>query len=59
MESNKMKLTPVGLFHTPATSTELLDYINGLPAGDRTLAMTVMGMTWNLCAKIVNKPVDK
>lgn len=54
-----MQLTPVGLFHTPATSTELLDYINGLPAGDRTLAMTVMGMTWNLCAKIVNKPVDK
>lgn len=52
-----MMLKPMGLFATPASTEDLMDYCRSFPAGpERVAAMTVMGMTWNLCASLTNAP---
>lgn len=50
------KLKSMGLFHTPQDVEELMNYVTSLPNdGERAIATTVMGMTWNLCAKLTNE----
>lgn len=47
-------LTPMGLFATPESVSALESYVISIPNdGERTIAITVMGMTWNLCAKLI------
>jgi len=46
-------LTPSNLFHTPSDQEELITWINNHPADSRATLVTVMGMTWNLAAKLV------
>ena len=50
-----MKLEPIGLFVTPESVQELQDYIENLPSHDKPIAAVVMGMTWNLCAKLTGE----
>lgn len=49
------KLKSMGLFHTPQDVEELMNYVTALPDSDRNAAMVVMGMTWNLCARLTNE----
>lgn len=51
-------LQPMGLFHEPETAQEIVDWIERLPGSDRPYAMTVFGMTWNLCAKLTAIKAD-
>lgn len=49
-----MMLKPIGMFATPESSESLTEYCNSFgTAAERQVALTVMGMTWNLCAKLV------
>jgi hypothetical protein len=48
----------MGLFHEPETAQEIVDWIERLPGSDRPYAMTVFGMTWNLCAKLTAIKAD-
>ena len=43
----------LGLFATPENSEALMKYIEQFSGSERVIAMTVMGMTYNLCASIV------
>lgn len=41
------------LFYSPDTTEELISWCEKLSSpGERTVALTVFGMTWNLCAKL-------
>lgn len=48
-------LTPHGMFATPEDSDALVRYVQGFTGSERVIAMTVMGMTWNLCSKLVHE----
>ena len=52
--TDTVKLKPAGLFHTPKSMDELMKWCEQLNGSERVVAMTVMGMTWNLCAELVN-----
>lgn len=41
------------LFATPDDTEALMKYVTSIPNdSERAIAITVMGMTWNLCAKL-------
>jgi len=46
------------MFQSPETHKELLDYIDRFQGIDKTVALTVMGMTWNLATKLFNKALE-
>lgn len=50
-----MKIKPNGLFHTPESQEALQEWIERLSSSEKTLAYIVMGMTWNLAAKLTNE----
>lgn len=52
---NNNPLKPIGLFHTPDCVAELEYYITKFSGSERVVAATVMGMTWNLCSKIMDE----
>ncbi len=58
LEQDVMNITPVpnlatmDLFATPDDVDALQAYIHMMNSSERMVALTVMGMTWNLCAKI-------
>lgn len=51
---NTKKLQPTGFFYTPESQDDLVNWIERLSGSERALAFTVMGMTWNLCSKLVS-----
>ncbi len=51
------QLTPCNIFHTPKDLKELHNWIKQHPDSDRGGLVTVMGMTWNLCAKLTSEKV--
>jgi hypothetical protein len=53
------RIKPMGLFATPETLEDLMQYIENFNGGERVAAMTVMGMTWNYLAKEVNAAVQQ
>jgi hypothetical protein len=46
-------------YPTPKNVNELNDYISEFSGADKAIALTVMGMTWNLAAKIVEERLNK
>ncbi len=48
------KLGKMDLFTTPDDVKALEEYIMMLNGSERAVALTIMGMTWNLCAKLTN-----
>lgn len=53
------KLTKNGLFATPESQENLIDWIERLSGGEKIVAYTVMGMTWNLCSKLVSEDSEE
>jgi hypothetical protein len=53
-----IQIQKIGLFHTPASQDELLDWIESLSSDEKLVAMTAMGMTWNLLAELINKSLE-
>ncbi len=52
-------IEPMPIFNTPESQKDLLAYCESFPAGPQRVAvLTVMGMTWNLCAKLTKIPVE-
>lgn len=47
-------LQKIGIFHTPKDIPSLEAYIEKLPPEQRAAGVTIMGMTWNLCAELTN-----
>ena len=47
-------LKEIGLFHTPTSTAEIEKYLSNFSGGEAAVAMTVYGMTWNLCAHLTN-----
>ena len=52
MEQKNYAWQKLGLFATPASSEELMKYIEQFSGSERVVAMTVMGMTYNYCCSI-------
>ncbi len=50
-----MTLKKMDLFATPDDAEALVAYVESLSAGERQAALVVMGMTWNLCAKLTEE----
>lgn len=50
-------LKPIGLFATPDCVKDLQDYVSKFKGPDAILANTIMGMAWNLCAKLTKNAV--
>jgi hypothetical protein len=44
----------MGLFSTPKSQDELIDYIEGLAGSEKALAWVIFGMTWNMIAHQIN-----
>ena len=55
----KQIVHPIGFFATPDSVQELQEYIKKFSGSERTVATTVMGMTWNCLAKIVNEAAQE
>jgi len=54
-----MEIKPVELFHTPASWTELQDWIEGHTGSERAVATVAAVMAWNLAASLTNeKEID-
>lgn len=51
----KINIPEIGLFHTPASQDELMNWIESLHAGEKVAALTAFGMTWNYLASTINK----
>jgi len=45
----------LGLFATPKSTADLMEYIEQFSGNERVIAMTIMGMTYNLCCDIATK----
>ena len=45
----------LGLFATPENSDALMKYIEQFSGSERVIAMTVMGITYNMCCDIATK----
>jgi hypothetical protein len=41
-----------GMFYTPKNVDELMSWCENYSGSERIIAMTAMGMTWNLCSEI-------
>ena len=52
-------LSPMALFDTPSSVEDLQEWIMRLSGSERSLAMTVAGMSWNLAAHIVDQELAK
>ena len=53
----KKRLGKMDLFSTPENIQALEAYIASFSdPGERIVATTVMGMTWNLCAELTKEP---
>lgn len=46
------KLGKNELFATPESSESLLEYANRFSGSEKIVAMTMLGLTWNLCAEL-------
>lgn len=44
---------PIGLFHTPANSGEIMEWIQKHPKSDQPALTTVFGMTWNMMCSVI------
>jgi hypothetical protein len=53
MNRTPLHLTKSEMFHTPESMQEVENWINLHPADNRIALLTVMGMTWNFAASIV------
>ena len=51
-----IKLTKWGMFATPKNAEALQDWIERLSGGEKAVAYTAAGMTWNLAAKLTGEP---
>ncbi len=52
------KLKKMGLFNTPESVEALTKYVTSIPnPEERVVAVTVMGMTWNLCAELTDTAI--
>lgn len=51
----RSKLGKMELFATPDDMTALQEYISRFSGAERVVAITVMGMTWNLCAELTKE----
>ena len=52
-------ITKCELFHTPDSMKELQDYIERFFTGyERAIAYTIMGITWNLAAKVIDDAIE-
>ena len=49
------RLKKMGLFHTPDNVEALMDYVQRFNGSERVVALTVMGMTWNLCSELTKE----
>ena len=49
------RLKKMDLFHTPDSVETLMKYVEALNSSERVVAVTVMGMTWNLCAELTKE----
>jgi hypothetical protein len=56
MKDNKLEKN--NMFYTPKSVEELMDYCERFCGSERVVAMTILGMTWNLCADITNVEKD-
>ena len=53
-------LEKTNLFHTPRSQKELWEYIDSLTGpGEKRIATTIFGMTWNLCSDLQRKRVQE
>lgn len=48
-----------GFFATPESMEALQDYVAMFKGSEGVIANTIMGMTWNLCAEIVQKRLER
>jgi len=48
----------IGLYHTPDSWDELIEWINMHHSSDRAHLLTAAGMAWNLAAKAVELVED-
>lgn len=53
------KLKKQGLFATPDSTEALQEYVNKFNGSERVIAMTLLGMTWNLCAELTKEDESK
>jgi hypothetical protein len=53
------KLNKNELFATPESPECLLEYASRFSGSEKIVAMTLMGMTWNLCAEITKDSEKK
>lgn len=51
----KINIKTIGLFHTPKSQDELLDWISNLHTSERVAATVAYGMTWNYLATKINE----
>lgn len=49
------KLAKMDLFATPDSIEALQSYVYSMSASERMVALTIMGMTWNLCAELTKE----
>ena len=53
-----MLIKSIGLYHTPESWDELIEWINMHHSSDRPHLLTAAGMAWNLAAKAVELVED-
>lgn len=46
-------IEPTGIFNTPESMDDLMEWIERLNGGERAMAMTAAMMAWNLACKLV------
>lgn len=50
---SQLVISKMGIFHTPKSADEIVEWINRHAPEERAHLMTVMGMTWNFLAQAV------
>lgn len=53
-----MTIKPIGLFNTPASWDELMDWIHNHSPEDRAHLVTAAGMAWNLAYEATKDDTD-
>ncbi len=56
--TQKVVITKMALFHTPESVEEIQKWIEAHPKDERAHLYTIMGMTWNFLADMVNRTQD-
>ncbi len=51
---SKIKIKEIGIFHTPKSQDELMNWIDNLSGAEKIVALTTYGMTWNFLASTIN-----